>query len=39
VVRGVLLLVLCDLTDSPRRRAGRSAVLARTVHDIRPDSP
>jgi hypothetical protein len=39
VVRGVLLLVLCDLTDGPRRRAGRSAVLARTVRDSRPDSP
>jgi hypothetical protein len=39
VVRGVLLLVLCDLTDSPRRRAGRSAVLVRTVRGIRPDGP
>jgi hypothetical protein len=39
VVRGVLLLVLCDLTDSPRRRAGQSVVLARTVREIRPDGP
>jgi hypothetical protein len=36
---GLLLLVLCDLTDGPRRRAGRSAVLARTVRGSRPDSP
>jgi hypothetical protein len=39
VLRGLLLVVLCALTDGPRRRAGRSAVLARTVRGSRPGSP
>jgi hypothetical protein len=36
---GSLLLVLCDLMDGPRRRAGPSTVLARTVRGSRPDGP
>jgi hypothetical protein len=39
VFLGSLLLVLCALTDDPRRRAGQSAWLARTVRGIRPDGP
>jgi hypothetical protein len=34
---GLLLLVLCALSDGPRRRVGQSAVLARTVRGSRPD--
>jgi hypothetical protein len=36
---GSLLLVLCALSDGPRRRAGQSVVLARTVRGSRPDGP
>jgi hypothetical protein len=36
VFLGSLLLVLCALSDGPRRRAGQSAVLARTVRGSRP---
>jgi hypothetical protein len=39
VFLGSLLLVLCALTDGPRRRAGQSAVLARTVHGSTLDGP
>jgi hypothetical protein len=39
VFRGSLLEVLLALTDSPRLRAGRSAVRVRTVRGSRPDSP
>jgi hypothetical protein len=39
VVRGAPLVVLCDLSDGPRRRAGQSAVLVRTVRCGRPDGP
>jgi hypothetical protein len=39
VFRGSLLEVLFSLTDSPRLRAGRSAVRVRTVRGSRPDSP
>jgi hypothetical protein len=37
VFLGSLLLVLCVLSDGPRRGAGQSAGLARTVRGIRPD--
>jgi hypothetical protein len=36
---GASLLVLCALSDGPRRRAGQSAGLVRTVRGIRPDGP
>jgi hypothetical protein len=39
VFRGASLVVLCVLSDSPRRRAGQSAVLVRTVCVSRPDGP
>jgi hypothetical protein len=46
VVRGVLLLVLCVLTDGPRSRPdgprcwrGRSAVEGRTVREASADGP
>jgi hypothetical protein len=39
VIRGASLVVLCTLSDGPRRRAGQSAVLVQTVRGSRPDGP
>jgi hypothetical protein len=39
VIRGASLVVLCVLSDGPRRRVGQSAGLARTVRGSRPDGP
>jgi hypothetical protein len=36
---GASLLVLCALSDGPRRRAGQSVGLARTVGGFRSDGP
>jgi hypothetical protein len=39
VFLGLFLVVLCALTDGLRRRAGRSAVVARTVREACADGP
>jgi hypothetical protein len=39
VISGASLVVLCVLSDGPRRRDGQSAVLVQTVHGSRPDGP
>jgi hypothetical protein len=39
VFLGSLLLVLCALSDGPRRRAGQSVARVRTVRGTLPDGP